>query len=87
MGFPNGRMASLFASFIHIEKSRKITLTASKTKLIFDDAQTTYKKIQLFVNGEHEHFLAVEENLEPLTQECLHFIECIKEISSTDRDW
>ena len=23
--------------------------------------------------------MAVEENLEPLTQECLHFIECIRE--------
>jgi predicted dehydrogenase len=79
MGFPDGKIASIFASFIHSEKTRKITLVASKTKLVFDDTQTTDRKIQLFVNGELEHFLAVEENLQPLTQECLHFIECIRE--------
>ncbi|MBL4935023.1 Gfo/Idh/MocA family oxidoreductase [Clostridium sp. YIM B02515] len=79
MGFPNGKIASIFASFIHTEKTRKMTLVASKTKLVFDDAQTADRKIQLFDNGEQEYFLAVEENLEPLTQECLHFIECIRE--------
>ena len=79
MGFPDGKIASIFASCIHTEKTRRITLVASKTKLVFDDAQTTDRKIQLFVNGEREHFLVVEENLEPLTQECLHFIGCIRE--------
>ncbi len=79
MGFPDGKIVSIFASFIHTEKTRKITLVASKTKLVFDDAHTTDRKIQLFLNGEREHFLAIEENLEPLTQECLHFIECIRE--------
>lgn len=79
MGFPNGKTAYLFAGFTHTKKTRKITLVASKTKLVFDDAQTTDKKIQLFVNGKRKHFLTVEENLEPLTQECLHFIECIRE--------
>lgn len=79
MGFPNGKIASIFASFIHTEKTRKMILVASKTKLVFDDAQTTDRKIQLFDNGEQEHFLAVEENLEPLTQECIHFMECIRE--------
>jgi predicted dehydrogenase len=79
MGFPNGKIASIFASFIHTEKTRKMTLVASKTKLVFDDAQTNHRKIQLFVNGEQEYILAEEENLEPLTQECLHFIECIRE--------
>ncbi|OGO76942.1 MAG: hypothetical protein A2Y23_00095 [Clostridiales bacterium GWB2_37_7] len=79
MGFPDGKIASIFSSFIHTEKTRKITLVASKTKLVFDDTQTTDRKIQLFVNGELAHFLAVEENLEPLTQECLHFIECIRD--------
>jgi predicted dehydrogenase len=79
MGFPNGKIASIFASFIHTEKTRKMTLVASKTKLVFDDAQTVDRKIQIFQNGEQEHFLAVEEKLEPLTQECLHFIECIRD--------
>ena len=79
MGFPNGKIASVFASFIHTEKTRKMTLVASKTKLVFDDAQTSDRKIQLFGNGEQEYFLAVEEKLEPLTQECLHFMECIRE--------
>jgi predicted dehydrogenase len=79
MGFPGGKIASIFASFIHTEKTREITLVASKTKLVFDDTQTNDRKIQLFDKVEGEHFLAVEENLEPLTQECLHFIECIRE--------
>lgn len=79
LGFPDGKIASIFASFIHTEKTRKITLVASKTKLVFDDTQTTDRKIQLFDKVEGEHFLPIEENLEPLTQECLHFIECIRE--------
>lgn len=79
MGFPNGKTASVFGSFIHTEKIRKMTLITSKTKLVFDDTQTADRKIQIFNNGEQEHFLAVEEKLEPLTQECLHFIECIRE--------
>lgn len=78
MGFPDGKIASIFASFIHTEKIRKITLVASKTKLVFDDAQTTDRKIQLFDEVERSHFLAVEDN-SPLTQECLHFIECIRD--------
>lgn len=78
MGFPEGKIASIFASFIHTEKTRKITVVSSKTKLVFDDAQTSDRKIQLFDKVEGSHFLAVEDNL-PLTQACLHFIECIRE--------
>ncbi|EQB88944.1 putative dehydrogenase [Clostridium punense] len=78
MGFPNGKITSIFASFIHREKTRKMTLVGSKTKLVFDDTQTAYRKIQIFHTGEQEHFLAVEDNSQPLTQECLHFMECIR---------
>lgn len=79
LGFPNGKIASIFASFIHTEKTRKITLVTAKTKLVFDDVQPADKKIQLFINGESNHVLKIEENLEPLKCECLHFIECINE--------
>lgn len=79
LGFPNGKIASIFASCIHTEKTRKITLVTAKTKLVFDDVQPTDKKIQLFINGESDHVLIIEENLEPLKRECLHFIECISE--------
>lgn len=78
IGFPNGIIASIFASFIHTEKTRKMTLVGSKTKLVFDDTQTAHRKIQIFHEVEQEHFLAVEDNSEPLTQECLHFMECIR---------
>ena len=79
LGFPNGKIASIFASFIHTEKTRKMTLVASKTKLVFDDTQTADRKIQIFHKVEQEHFLTVEDNSEPLTQECIHFMECIRE--------
>lgn len=79
LGFPNGKIVSIFASFIHTEKTRKMTLVAPKTKLIFDDVQTTDRKIQILNNGNQKHFLAFEDNLQPLTQECIHFVECIKE--------
>ena len=79
LGFPNGKIASIFASFIHTEKTRKMTLVASKTKLVFDDTQTADRKIQIFHKVEQENFLAVEDNSEPLTQECIHFMECIRE--------
>lgn len=77
LGFPNGQIASVFASFIHTEKTRKTTLVTSKTKLVFDDTLPADKKIQLFLNGERNDFLVIEENVEPLQCECLHFIECI----------
>lgn len=79
LGFPNGKIASIFASFIHTEKTRKMTLVASKTKLVFDDTMAADRKIQIFHNGEQKHFGAAEDNSEPLTQECLHFMECIRE--------
>ncbi|RII35432.1 gfo/Idh/MocA family oxidoreductase [Clostridium chromiireducens] len=79
LGFPNGKIASIFASFIHRSKTRKITLVASKTKLVFDDTQTADRKIKIFNKVEQEHFLAMEDNSEPLTLECIHFMECIRE--------
>ncbi|MBK1810791.1 Gfo/Idh/MocA family oxidoreductase [Clostridium sp. YIM B02505] len=79
MGFPSGKIVSIFASFIHTEKTRKMTLIASKTKLVFDDTQTANRKIKIFHNGQQEQFLSVEDNSEPLKQECLHFTECIRE--------
>lgn len=79
LGFPNGKIASIFASFIHTEKTRKITLVAERTRLVFDDVQPVDKKVQLFVNGESTQVLIIEEILEPLKRECLHFIECISE--------
>lgn len=79
LGFPNGKIASIFASFIHRSKTRKMTLVASKTKLVFDDTQTADRKIQIFHKVEQEHFLTVEDNSEPLAQECIHFMECIRE--------
>lgn len=79
LGFPNGKIASIFASFIHSEKTRKMTLVAPKTKLVFDDTQTAERKIQIFHKGEQEDFLTVEDNSQPLAQECIHFIECIRE--------
>jgi len=79
LGFPNGKIASIFASCMHTEKTRKITLVAAKTKLVFDDVQPVDKKVQLFINGESNHALIIEENLEPLKNECIHFIECIRE--------
>ncbi|MPN41136.1 hypothetical protein SDC9_188678 [bioreactor metagenome] len=78
LGFRNGIIASIFVSFIHTEKTRKMTLVASKTKLVFDDAQDAHRKIQIFQSGEQEHFLVMEDNSQPLTQECLHFMECIR---------
>lgn len=79
LGFPNGKIASIFASFIHTKKTRKITLVATKTKLVFDDVQTTDKKIQVFAHGESEEVLTIKEEMEPLKLECLHFVECIRE--------
>ncbi|MEL7567703.1 MAG: Gfo/Idh/MocA family oxidoreductase [Dehalobacterium sp.] len=79
LGFPKGKIVSIFASSMHTEKTREITLVTPKTKLVFDDVQPADKKIHLFINGETKHDLIIEENLEPLECECLHFIECIRE--------
>ncbi|ATW26847.1 hypothetical protein DCMF_20630 [Candidatus Formimonas warabiya] len=79
LGFPQGKIASIFASCMHTEKTRKITLVSERIKLVFDDVQPAHKKIQLLMNGESNHLFIAEENLEPLKRECLHFMECIRE--------
>lgn len=79
LGFPNGKIASIFASFIHSKKTRKITLIASKIKLVFDDMEPGDKKILLFSHESSKDHLIMEEQLEPLKLECLHFVECIRE--------
>jgi predicted dehydrogenase len=79
LGFPDGKIASIFASFIHSEKTRKIALITSKEKLVFDDVQPEGKKVQLFTNGDYSYVLSVEGDSEPLEIECRHFIECISE--------
>ena len=79
LGFPHGKLASIFASFIHSKKTRKITLISSKTKMIFDDTELGNKKILLLSQGANEEQLLIEEKLEPLKLECLHFVECIRE--------
>lgn len=84
LGFPDGKIASIFTSFIHTEKTRNITLVSAKTKLVFDDVQPIDKKIQVFRNGERNHLFITEENLEPLKRECLHFVDCIRENKEPD---
>ncbi|MDF2545928.1 MAG: oxidoreductase domain protein [Anaerosolibacter sp.] len=79
LGFPSGKVASIFASFIHSEKTRKIALITSKGKLVFDDVQPADKKVQFFTNGDNCHVLVDEGDSEPLKLECHHFIECISE--------
>jgi len=79
LGFPHGKLASIFASFIHSKKTRKITLISSKTKMIFDDTESGSKKILLLSQGVYEEQLLIEEKLEPLKLECQHFVECIRE--------
>lgn len=89
LGFSEGKVVSIFASSIHTEKTRQITLVTEKTKLVFDDLQRLEKKIKLFTNNENHQTLMIKENIEPLQCECQHFLECIRENKEpkTGRDY
>ena len=97
MVFKNDIKAHIHVSWLHPFKENCITIIGETGMLVFDDVQPWEKKLQLYphkvkrTNNKMEIEKAEViyypvEALEPLKQECLHFIECIKSNSTPETD-
>ncbi|ACI18519.1 Gfo/Idh/MocA family protein [Dictyoglomus thermophilum] len=86
--FDNGIRGHIFVSWWHPYKEQKLVTIGSKGMLIFDD--TTEEKLFLYphkvewnngipVAKKEEMQVIPVEKKEPLKEELLHFIECVKE--------
>jgi predicted dehydrogenase/serine acetyltransferase len=87
--FANGIRAHVFVSWLHPFKEQKLVVVGDAGMAVFDDGQPWERKLTLFRhriawrNGLPEPARAEAEPValdraEPLTEECLHFLECIR---------
>lgn len=86
--FKNGVKAHLFVSWLHPFKEQKLVVVGDKKMAVFDDVEKT-NKLVLYphtIHWENEIPLAKKAEgepvglnaVEPLREECNHFLQCIK---------
>jgi UDP-2-acetamido-3-amino-2,3-dideoxy-glucuronate N-acetyltransferase len=88
--FPSGAQAHFFVSWLHPFKEQKLVVVGDRGMLVFDDGQPWESKLVLYPHAirwegavpvpdkAEGQNIAVEPE-EPLRQECLHFLECIRD--------
>lgn len=85
--FGQGTRAHIFVSWLHPYKEQRLVVIGSKKMVVFEDSRAT-DKLQIFdkeiawKNGNleatsHSGVPLAYELLEPLKEECAHFIKCI----------
>jgi UDP-2-acetamido-3-amino-2,3-dideoxy-glucuronate N-acetyltransferase len=89
LSFPGGEQAHIFVSWLHPYKEQKIAIVGSEAMAVFDDGEPWERKLVLY-----PHRLEWKNNIpvptraaavpvdvdqeEPLRQECLHFLNCVR---------
>ena len=87
--FANGVHAQVLVSWLYPEKERKLIVVGERATAVFDDCEPWQKKLRIFQNrvdwtsGLPEPKMGEVEAVsldpaEPLTEECRHFLECIR---------
>ena len=92
MEFPSGVKAHIFVSWLHPYKEQKLIVVGTKAMVVFDDL--TVEKLRIYrhkINWENGKIPVAEKAeyelsgggiltkvLEPLKEECKHFLDCIK---------
>ena len=87
--FSDNSRAHIFVSWLHPYKEQRLVVIGDKKMAIFNDVNSFGKKLQLYPqNVEFDGSIPIlkkEEteyiehaDTEPLRQECVHFLECIK---------
>jgi len=91
MEFRNGMKAHIFVSWLHPYKEQKLVVVGTKAMVVFDDL--TVEKLRIYrhkINWENGKIPVAEKAeyelvvgiltkvLEPLKEECKHFLECIE---------
>lgn len=90
MSFPGGERAHVFVSWLHPVKEQRLVVVGDRGMALFDDGQDWDQKVQVFRHridwreGRPEAVRALGEPVpvakaEPLSLECLHFLECVRD--------
>ena len=87
--FPSGVRAHVFVSWLHPFKEQKLVVVGDRQMAVFDDTAPWPEKLQVFphtiewndnvpvASKADGQFVEVSRS-EPLRDECLHFLECMK---------
>jgi UDP-2-acetamido-3-amino-2,3-dideoxy-glucuronate N-acetyltransferase len=91
LSFTSGVKAHIFVSWLHPYKEQKLIIVGDQKMAVFDDTETERKLVlyshkidwvdRLPVARRAEGVVVPLSNEEPLRNECLHFIECVRERS------
>jgi predicted dehydrogenase/acetyltransferase-like isoleucine patch superfamily enzyme len=89
LAFPGGERAHVFVSWLHPFKEQKLVVVGSDAMAVFDDGEAWERKLLLY-----PHRVEWKDNMpvpakadavpvsvpqdEPLKQECLHFVDCVR---------
>jgi UDP-2-acetamido-3-amino-2,3-dideoxy-glucuronate N-acetyltransferase len=89
LAFPGGERAHVFVSWLHPFKEQKLVVVGSEAMAVFDDGEAWDRKLLLY-----PHRVEWKDNVpvpvkadavpvrvaqeEPLRQECLHFLDCVR---------
>jgi predicted dehydrogenase len=84
LSFASGVQAHLHTSWYWPELRRRLVVTGSEGMIVYDEEQQTvmlyYKGIQADLSNRDEGTeLLYRGEAKPLTLECMHFLECVKE--------
>jgi UDP-2-acetamido-3-amino-2,3-dideoxy-glucuronate N-acetyltransferase len=89
LGFPSGIKAHIFVSWLHPFKEQKLIVVGKKKMAVFSDTELWENKLLLYsheigwdsgmpVPRKAEPEKVSVEQTEPLKNECIHFLECVK---------
>jgi UDP-2-acetamido-3-amino-2,3-dideoxy-glucuronate N-acetyltransferase len=95
--FSSGLKAHIFVSWLHPFKEQKLVVVGDKKMAVFDDTKPWEEKLLLYpheirwdanipvpVKAEPERIEIIQ--LEPLKNECKHFLECIQDAKQSTTD-
>lgn len=89
MSFPGGERAHIFVSWLHPFKEQKLAIVGSEGMAVFDDGEPWERKLLLYphkvewknnvpVPSKAEAIAVEITQKEPLREECLHFLSCVR---------
>lgn len=95
LGFPSGARAHVFVSWLHPYKEQRLVVVGDRKMALFDDLAEEKLKLYPHTIEWQENFpvprqMSYEpmplDDTEPLRNECLHFLECVKTRSTPRTD-
>jgi UDP-2-acetamido-3-amino-2,3-dideoxy-glucuronate N-acetyltransferase len=89
LSFPGGEQAHIFVSWLHPFKEHKLAIVGSEAMAVFDDGEGWDRKLLVYphkvewkdnapISTKAEPIVIEVEPKEPLKEECLHFLSCVR---------